>query len=588
MYKSILKRFLDFTLTMLGLIVLSPILFVLCVLVRMKLGSPIFFKQVRITKGEKPFVIMKFRTMTDARDDEGNLLPDTERFTKFGNFLRNSSLDELPELINVLKGEMSLVGPRPLYPFYLPYYTKEESLRHTVRAGITGLAQINGRNLCKWDERFAMDVKYVKELSFVNDIMILWRTVFKVTAQENIGVPSVDEELGLHIVREVQQPEKMELLKNMRGAKMSRSSLPFIIPRIKEIGSHIWLSENEYKLAGLENDLDNIVDDRGILLSTCRSAIKEVLRYIQTDNKIALVPSFTCHSVIMPFIDQGYKVEPYPIQSNLMVDPIEFWSCVKKYNPSVVLLHSYFGFNTLGDAADAIKEIKEQGVTIIEDFTQRLFSTFPSVDANYEVGSIRKWYPIPDGAFLRGDIVVNLEKEDYELAEKKIKGFLDKGKYVEDGSVEKEVFMKELNDAESLLDSRSETYLISKISKKIISASNKDSLIKKRRANYIALLDHIKSNDTFMVLFNEIGDSVVPFMFPLLVKKNRKEFQSYLAAHSVYATIIWGCPEQLKDKIDEKAKQVYDEILCIPVDQIYDNDDMQRVVFTINKYIANE
>lgn len=219
MYKLFFKRLLDFSITLVGLVIISPILLVLCLLVRIKLGSPIFFKQVRIGKDEKPFKIIKFRTMTDARDENGNLLPDTERFTKFGNFLRNSSLDELPELINVLKGEMSLVGPRPLYPFYLPYYTKEESLRHTVRAGITGLAQINGRNLCKWDERFAMDVKYVKELSFINDVKILWRTVFKVTAQEDIGVPSVDEELGLHIVREVQQPDKVELLKNMGGGK---------------------------------------------------------------------------------------------------------------------------------------------------------------------------------------------------------------------------------------------------------------------------------------------------------------------------------------------------------------------------------
>ena len=254
MYKLFFKRFLDFTLTLIGLIVISPIILILCLLVKIKLGSPIFFKQVRITKGEKPFMIMKFRTMTDARDENGNLLPDTERFTRFGNFLRNSSLDELPELLNVLKGEMSLVGPRPLYPFYLPYYTEEESLRHTVRAGITGLAQINGRNLCKWDERFAMDVKYVKELSFGNDIKILWRTVFKVTAQEDIGVPSVDEELGLHIVREIQQPEKLELLKSKGGAQTSWSSLPIIIPRIKEIGSYLWLSENEYKLTGLEND----------------------------------------------------------------------------------------------------------------------------------------------------------------------------------------------------------------------------------------------------------------------------------------------------------------------------------------------
>jgi len=150
--------------------------------------------------------------MTDARDKDGNLLPDTERFTKFGDFLRNSSLDELPELFNVLRGDMSLIGPRPLYPIYLPYYTKEESIRHSVRGGITGLAQINGRALCRWNDRFAYDVKYVKELSFVNDVKILWSTFFKVAAKDDIGTPSVTDEGGLHILREVQQPEKVEIV----------------------------------------------------------------------------------------------------------------------------------------------------------------------------------------------------------------------------------------------------------------------------------------------------------------------------------------------------------------------------------------
>ena len=228
MYKHFLKRVFDLVATSVGLLLISPVFIVLCILVRVKLGSPIFFKQVRITKGEKPFTIMKFRTMTDGRDENGNLLPDTERFTQFGNFLRNSSFDELPELINVLKGEMSLVGPRPLYPFYLPYYTKEESLRHTVRAGITGLAQINGRNLCKWDERFAMDVKYVNELSIINDIKILWRTFFKVTAQEDIGTPSVDEELGLHIARDVQQPEKIKYVEEINKKYIQKETPVFL------------------------------------------------------------------------------------------------------------------------------------------------------------------------------------------------------------------------------------------------------------------------------------------------------------------------------------------------------------------------
>lgn len=211
MYRHFFKRFLDFTLTLAGLICISPILLVLCILVRVKLGSPVFFRQLRIGKDEKPFMMVKFRTMTDARDKDGNLLPDTERFTKFGNFLRNSSLDELPELFNVLKGDMSLIGPRPLYPIYLPYYTKEESLRHTVRGGITGLAQINGRALCRWNDRFAYDVKYVRELSFINDIKILWRTFFKVAAKDDIGTPSVTDEGGLHIIRTVQQPEKVDI-----------------------------------------------------------------------------------------------------------------------------------------------------------------------------------------------------------------------------------------------------------------------------------------------------------------------------------------------------------------------------------------
>ena len=213
MYKNCFKRVIDFCVTLIGFLLISPIFLILCLLVRIKLGSPIFFKQLRITKDEKPFWIIKFRTMTDGRDKDGNLLPDTERFTKFGDFLRNSSLDELPELLNVLKGDMSLVGPRPLYPKYLPYYTKEESLRHTVRGGITGLAQINGRALCRWKERFAYDVEYARTCSLWGDIKILWRTFFKVASSEDIGVPSVTDEGGLHIIREIQQPEKVAIVK---------------------------------------------------------------------------------------------------------------------------------------------------------------------------------------------------------------------------------------------------------------------------------------------------------------------------------------------------------------------------------------
>lgn len=209
LYARYYKRVIDLVLSLLGFIAISPVFLVLCILIRTKLGSPIFFKQKRTGLDEKTFEMIKFRSMTDARDEDGELLPDTERFTKFGDFLRNYSLDELPELLNVIKGDMSLIGPRPLYPFYVPYYTEEESLRHSVRGGITGLAQINGRALCRWNDRFAYDVQYVKNITFLNDIKVLLLTVKKVLGKDDIGVPSITDEGGLHIVREVQRPEKL-------------------------------------------------------------------------------------------------------------------------------------------------------------------------------------------------------------------------------------------------------------------------------------------------------------------------------------------------------------------------------------------
>lgn len=228
MYRCFIKRFLDFSITLIGLICISPLLLFLCLLVKFKLGSPIFFTQVRIGKDEKPFRMIKFRTMLNTRDANGHLLPDTDRFSDFGNFLRRTSLDELPELFNVFKGEMSLVGPRPLYPLYLPYYLVSENLRHTVRAGITGFAQINGRAMCKWDERFAMDCEYVKNLSLWNDIKILYRTFLKVASQDDASIPSVNEEEGLHILRDVQQPEKIELV-NEINKKYGQKQMPTFV-----------------------------------------------------------------------------------------------------------------------------------------------------------------------------------------------------------------------------------------------------------------------------------------------------------------------------------------------------------------------
>ena len=177
MYKKWVKRCLDFLLSLCAIILLSPLLLVLTILVRVKLGSPVIFHQERPGKDEKIFTLCKFRTMTDERDEKGELLPDAVRLTKFGKFLRGTSLDELPELFNILKGDMSIIGPRPLLVSYLPYYSKREKLRHSVRPGLTGLAQVSGRNFIDWDRRMDKDVEYVEHLSFAMDMKVIWLTV---------------------------------------------------------------------------------------------------------------------------------------------------------------------------------------------------------------------------------------------------------------------------------------------------------------------------------------------------------------------------------------------------------------------------
>jgi len=183
----VIKRIFDFLVSLVALIVLSPVFLVVAIQIRRKLGSPIFFRQTRPGEDGKPFQMVKFRTMLDAVDKQGNQLPDDQRMTPFGAFLRSTSLDELPELWNVLKGEMSLVGPRPLLMEYLPLYSKEQYRRHEVRPGVTGWAQVNGRNAISWEDKFRLDVWYVDNRSLWLDVKILFLTVKKVLVRDGIS-----------------------------------------------------------------------------------------------------------------------------------------------------------------------------------------------------------------------------------------------------------------------------------------------------------------------------------------------------------------------------------------------------------------
>lgn len=202
MYKNFFKRLIDFTLSLIGLIILSPLFIIVTIALAIANGGKPFFFQPRPGRNEKVFKVIKFKSMNDRKDVNGNLLPDAERMTKAGSFVRKTSLDEIPQLINVLKGDMSLIGPRPLLVQYLPYYTEIEKLRHTVRPGITGLAQVNGRNNLSWDKRLEMDVEYVENISFIDDMKIIIKTFEKVLKREDIVValdPKVN--VPLHIQR---------------------------------------------------------------------------------------------------------------------------------------------------------------------------------------------------------------------------------------------------------------------------------------------------------------------------------------------------------------------------------------------------
>ncbi len=207
MYQKYIKRLFDILIAFAALLFLSPVFIIVAILVRIKLGSPVIFHQQRPGYQERIFKLCKFRTMTEAKDAEGNLLPDAQRLTPFGNFLRKTSLDELPELWNILKGDMSIIGPRPLLVGYLPYYTKRECLRHSVRPGLTGLAQVSGRNFIAWDERLAKDVEYVENLSFMMDVKILIKTVLVVLKKEDVAVETDSVEGFLWDERKVREDD---------------------------------------------------------------------------------------------------------------------------------------------------------------------------------------------------------------------------------------------------------------------------------------------------------------------------------------------------------------------------------------------
>jgi len=321
-------------------------------------------------------------------------------------------------------------------------------------------------------------------------------------------------------------------------------------------------------------------------VSSCRTGIGLVLDSLFNDRKVALLPSFTCESVLDPFLKRGYAVHPYRIEKSLHINLDSFIEDIRRVNPSVVLIHPYFGFDTTSEIESAIQELRAEGVIFIEDMTQSMFSSFTPLRVNYYVGSIRKWMPIPDGAFTTA--INHNTEEDTELVEAKLKALKEKGDWILNGKGDKETFRQDFVKAERILDSRTIAYSMSSVSRELYDRTDIQEMRKQRFDNYFFLQYYLTSKLDLYEHLEPIlqiqNNKVCPFHYCVYVKEGRKELQQYLASKDIYATIIWGCPDEFKSEIDETAKYIYDHILCFHVDQRYSEKDMDRIINELQNY----
>lgn len=357
---------------------------------------------------------------------------------------------------------------------------------------------------------------------------------------------------------------------------------------MREIGSNFWISKEE-----LEEGYFESVDYSPLKLgfegsdftwtSNGRSAIKLVIKDIENRNpqinKTVCIPSFTCHTVYEPFINTGYKVHTYPIDKNLKIKGKDLVDSALNCNANIILIHRYFGFDTLPDGSEAISILRQHGIVIIEDCTQSLYSDFPRLDMDYYVGSIRKWCGVPDGGFAickSGRLSSKPLNPDFNLGDAKIKASLSKYDYLFHGIGDKESYLQQYREAEEILCNQEMIFDIFPASLHIQKNLNVEVLNNKRRHNFQYLLKGLDGVQGIEPIFKTLPENVVPLYFPILCE-DRKLVQSALAKNDIYAPVVWtkqdNCPPVLED-----ADFIYNHILCIPIDQRYNEDDMMRIV----------
>jgi dTDP-4-amino-4,6-dideoxygalactose transaminase len=358
----------------------------------------------------------------------------------------------------------------------------------------------------------------------------------------------------------------------------------------KEIGSSFWVDRHQEFRKG-EISLEHLgVSIRDMaFLSTGRSAISFVLNQldIPEKRKVALLPPFTCYTVIDPFIDAGYHVHFYSIDRGLIFDSQSLMDDIARYEPSVVLVHSYFGFDTLAPLKDALTAIRESGIILIEDMTHMLYSSSPHAEADYYVGSFRKWAELPDRGFVISTeraLRNKPEMPDLELQEAKLKAYHAKYRYMMKGEGDKRDFMEMLRAADEKLETQDSLHTIAPVSLLVQANLDSERLRSRRRENYQVLLDGFVGSETLRPVFPTLTAEAVPLYFPVYVNQDRKAFQAYLAAHQIYAPVVWPRPVPCENAIDDTAEWIYAHVLSIPCDQRYGKEEMDYIVEAVKAY----
>lgn len=355
---------------------------------------------------------------------------------------------------------------------------------------------------------------------------------------------------------------------------------------LNEIGSNFWINPNDLNKCNVDLDVSQfgIKCSDFVWLSSCRKAISLAIDNIEESvlnrRKTAILPSYTCESVIEPFVEHNYEVVFFPVNDNLEIDGEKLFLLCEKLPDAIMLIHRYFGFESLFNCNGLFSKIKALGLTIIEDRTQCLYSDLAPIEADYFVGSIRKWCGVPDGGFLASKTQAIQQKpsrNDAKLEKLKLKAELNKYEYIMKGIGEKQTFLTQFEEAEEILDNENEYFAISTSSKYIQGNLDINMLKEKRRENFLYLKRKI-NKETPLIDFK---DFVTPLYFPIYVN-NRTELQKKLRNNNIYAPIIWPKAKLIKTFSCEK---MYKNMLCLPIDQRYEIDDMERMANVVNNYL---